>query len=264
VDVDIKPGSCPNSYNRDGNGMLALAVVGTNDLDVDDIDLSTLEIARVDGLGGSLAPHEGPPGPGSEIEDAATPFPGEACDCHELTGDGILDLSLKFRTQDLVAALELDDASPGDLVALAVRGNLLDGTPFVGSDCVRLVPPGTPPNMLVVQTLEGAWIDVLPLDDQLDGGGFGPSFERSYSESTEVELTAAPEHDGRAFLGWSEDAGELIPSPSLLVSVSGATRTLEAVYAAPPKKKRRCGAGWELVLMLPALTWLQQRRRKHP
>ena len=38
----------------------------------------------------------------------ATPFLGELCDCHELTGDGIMDLSMKFKSADVVDALEKD------------------------------------------------------------------------------------------------------------------------------------------------------------
>jgi hypothetical protein len=75
------------------------------------------------------------------IEDVATPFPGEACDCHELEGDGIADLSLKFETVDLVAALGLDLLPGGDMPELVVSGTLVDGSEFEGSDCVRLVPP---------------------------------------------------------------------------------------------------------------------------
>jgi len=34
VDVDIQPGSCPNSWNRKGNGVLPVAILGTEDFDV--------------------------------------------------------------------------------------------------------------------------------------------------------------------------------------------------------------------------------------
>ena len=60
------------------------------------------------GFTGLVGPNEGPPGPHTVIEDTGTPFDGQPCDCHELTGDGVDDLSMKFNTDEVVAALMLD------------------------------------------------------------------------------------------------------------------------------------------------------------
>ena len=57
-----------------------------------------LRLSRADGVGGEVAPNEGPPGPHSVFADVATPFEGVPCDCHALLGDGQVDLSMKFRT----------------------------------------------------------------------------------------------------------------------------------------------------------------------
>jgi hypothetical protein len=171
----------------------------------------------------------------------------------------MLDVSMKFKTEDLVPALGLDYFSNGDLVELVVTGTLTDGTPFAGSDCVRLVPPGTPPNLLQVwPNAAGAWVDVGPLDDQLDGGGFGV-FQRTYPQDTEAVLTAEPEINRRAFLGWRADGGRLLQTDSVTVRVNGHIQTIEAVYEDPP---RRCGLGWELGLLVPPLVWLRARRRR--
>jgi hypothetical protein len=71
----------------------------------------------------------------------ATPFEAEPCDCHDLSGDGLDDLSMKFATLDVVAALELWDSAGGDEVELVVTGALLDGASFVtNSDCIVIVP----------------------------------------------------------------------------------------------------------------------------
>ncbi|MHC4947273.1 MAG: hypothetical protein ACYTG1_03290 [Planctomycetota bacterium] len=141
-DLDIKPTSCPSSWNPGGNGLMPVALVGTDDFDVTEVDLSSLLLTRADGVGGAVAPNEGPPGPSSTYEDAATPFLGDLCDCHELGGDGILDIVLKFRTSDVASILELDGFPLGSQIELVLSGQLLDGTPFAASDCVRIAGPG--------------------------------------------------------------------------------------------------------------------------
>ncbi|MCH8153535.1 MAG: FG-GAP repeat protein [Planctomycetes bacterium] len=234
VRLDIKPGSCPNSFNRNSHGVLPVALVGTDSFDVTQVDLSSILLARADGVGGSVAPNEGPPGPHSEFEDVATPFDGELCDCHEESGDGILDLSMKFKTDDVVASLQLNDLPAGDLVELVVSGALLDGTAFSASDCIRLVPPGTPPGMLAVgSNLPGAWLDASPLDLQLDGGGFvsvDGDFERTYPQTTVVTLTAAAAYHDWVFSGWLTDGG-LRPGQTIEITIHGEQQSVKALYA---------------------------------
>ena len=143
VPVDIKPGGCPNAFNLKSKGKLPVSVLGTPEFDVSQINIATVRLTGAgDGLG-FVAPLEGPPGPHTVIADTGTPFPGTPCDCHDLTGDGIDDLSLKFDRQEMVEALGLRDVPSGQLVPLVVGGLLLDGTPFGGVDCVVIVgPPG--------------------------------------------------------------------------------------------------------------------------
>ena len=73
---------------------------------------------------------------------------GDPCDCDFGEPDGFDDLTLKFRSQELVAALELGMLMGDEHVELVVSGVLLDGTPFVGSDCIRLVPPNSGPDRM--------------------------------------------------------------------------------------------------------------------
>lgn len=179
--LDIRPGGCPNPLNRNNHGVLPVALIGSNGIgkngiltfDVRDVDVDSVRLSRVDHVGGSVAPHEGPPGPHSTFEDMATPLVGAPCECHDLGGDGVEDLLLKFETDELVAALELDALPPGSQVELVVSGKLMDGTPFAATDCVILVPASSPHDNLVVKsTALGAWFDVSPPDLREDDGGF--------------------------------------------------------------------------------------------
>ena len=124
-----------------------MAIVGDDSFDVTQIDVGTLTLRRADGVGGVVAPLSGPPGPGVTIEDTATLFAGELCDCHTLGGDGMDDLSLKFSTRELVEVLELDSLGAGVSVTLSVNGLLLDGTAFEASDCVVLTGGRTPASL---------------------------------------------------------------------------------------------------------------------
>jgi hypothetical protein len=243
--LDIKPGSCPNSFNRHSHGVLPVALLGTADVDATPIDVSSILLARGDGIGGSVAPHEGPPGPHSVFEDVGTPFDGEWCDCHDLAGDGITDLMMHFKTDDVVDSLGLESLPPGDLVELVVSGNLLDGTAFTASDCVRLVPPGTAPGLLYVESSpSGAWIDASPLDETLDGGGFA-DFERTYPLTTVVTLTAGMSMYGQSFMAWRIDGVIHEPGENTIQLVIDGHVTVEAVYgrAPVPMSPPRMGTG---------------------
>lgn len=168
--LDIKPGSCPNPVNVKSHGVVPVAIVGTASHDVSWIVLDSVRLSRADGIGGEVAPHEGPPGPHSVYEDVATPFGGEPCACHEAEGDDILDLSMKFQTEELVAALELDQqdgASFEEFLELVVTGRLDDGTEFQASDCIRLVPAKWPPSnngesAPLNEDADGSWVPAGP------------------------------------------------------------------------------------------------------
>ncbi|UCG34109.1 MAG: hypothetical protein JSU68_05625 [Phycisphaerales bacterium] len=156
--LDIKPGSCPNPVNVKSKGVVPVAIVGTASHDVSWIVLDSVRLSRADGVGGEVAPHEGPQGPHSVYEDVATPFDGEPCACHEAEGDDILDLSMKFQTEDVVAVLELDQEDGGTLLELVVTGRLNDGTEFQTSDCIQVVPAKNKGNNESATTnADGAW-----------------------------------------------------------------------------------------------------------
>lgn len=142
VSLDIKPGSCPNPVNPRGKGVVPMSIVGSESFDVTQIDSDTLRLRRADSVGGIVTPLSGPPGPGITTADVATPFTGDLCDCHELGGDGIDDLLLKFSTRELAGAFQLSELPSGASIMLTLSGSLLDGTAFEASDCI--VIPGKP------------------------------------------------------------------------------------------------------------------------
>ena len=125
VSIDIKPGSCPNPLNVKSKGVLPVVILGTEDFDVTEVSsalLEGVEPIRID------------------YDDVATPFEGALCDCHEVGPDGYLDLTLKFDTQEIVAAL--GDVEDGDVLPLTLLVTLVDGTVIEGSDCIIIRKTG--------------------------------------------------------------------------------------------------------------------------
>lgn len=132
VSVDIKPTSCPNPLNLKSKGVLPVAILGTEDFDVTQIDPATVQLVGVPALRWNL-------------EDVATPHvpstdPWECDDCTTEGPDGEMDLTLKFNKQAIVAAIgAVDD---GDCLVLTLTGELNDGTPISGVDVVRILKKG--------------------------------------------------------------------------------------------------------------------------
>ena len=124
VPLDIKPGSCANPLNVKSNGVLPVAVFGSENLDVNEIDTDTITLNGVTPIR-------------SRIRDMATSSKGN---CRRFYRDGIQDLKLKFSTQDIVAAL--GDVNDGDSVTVTLNGNLIDGTEIEGEDTVLILKKG--------------------------------------------------------------------------------------------------------------------------
>ncbi len=142
--LDIRPRSCPNPLNPRSQGVLPVALIGSESFDVTQVDIDSLVLARADGVGGSVGPLTGPREPRPRVADAGTAFVGEPCECHHIGPDGIDDLVLKFSTPELVETLELGSLPGGTSVMLTLSGSLLDGTEFEASDCIVTVGRHTP------------------------------------------------------------------------------------------------------------------------
>lgn len=117
IALDIKPGSSPNAINIDGNGVIPVAILGSAEFDVSQVDVDTLRFA------------------GLEVRVKPSGVP--QCSTDDVTGpagvpDGYNDLVCQF----------VDDPElwvPGDDIA-TLTGNLEDGTPIAGSDEITVVP----------------------------------------------------------------------------------------------------------------------------
>lgn len=112
IAIDVKPGSYPNCFNVNGKGVIPVAILGSDLLDVSDVDPSSLAFG---GLGVRVKGSERP-----------------SCGTEDTNLDGIADLVCQFE----------DDVqlwSPGSSSA-SLTGVLNDGTKISGSDSICVVP----------------------------------------------------------------------------------------------------------------------------
>jgi hypothetical protein len=123
VVVDIAPGFCPVVLNTNDSGVIPVAIVGTESLDV-----STIIPASVT-LNGVLA------NTNSVIEDVAAPFL-YTHGCPKKKKDGIPDLVVEFNVDALIASLR--PVKNGEVRVLTVNGTFLDGNTFEGQDKIKI------------------------------------------------------------------------------------------------------------------------------
>lgn len=114
VDIDIKPGSDPSCFNNDGNGVIPVAVLGSDTFDVYQVDVTTVM-----------------------LEGLAVAAKGKAnkllAAYEDVNGDGFIDLVLKIE--------DVDGTFTQGSGTATLSGNLLPefgGTPIegVGDICI--------------------------------------------------------------------------------------------------------------------------------
>lgn len=110
VVVDIKPGSAKNPFNVKSKGVLPVAIPGSSEVDVSQIDAASVKLAGV------------------------TPL---RCDLTDVNADGYADLVFQFRDQDIAGVLA--GVADGEVVELQVTGALLDATAIEGTDTVTVI-----------------------------------------------------------------------------------------------------------------------------
>ncbi len=110
VSIDIKPGSDPNSINTFANGVIPVAILGSDTFDVSDVDVTTLAF----GPAGAAPTHKA----GGHLAD--------------VNDDGLTDLVSHYRTQE--TGIVFGDADT------CLTGQTNDGTPLIGCDALNTVP----------------------------------------------------------------------------------------------------------------------------
>lgn len=124
VTVDIKPGSCPNPLNVKSSGVLPVAILGSEELDVNTIDAASIKLAGVDAVRHNF----------EDVATAASDF--NDCNCTTVGPDGFIDLTLKFITQEIVEAI--GEVNDGAVLELELTGVLFSERPLEGTDCILI------------------------------------------------------------------------------------------------------------------------------
>ena len=115
VEIDIKPGSYPNTVNLGSHGLVPVAILSTIDFDATTVDADTIEMAgatvAVRGKGTKLMAHE-----------------------EDINGDSLIDLVIQVTT------LNFDPDTFQNGYAI-LTGETSDGQSIEGEDEITIVPP---------------------------------------------------------------------------------------------------------------------------
>ncbi len=162
IAIDIKPQSCPNPLNTKSKGVLPVAILGSDELDVSSINPQSVSLSGVSPIRWG-------------IEDVSTPIMERQneCDCTTDGADGFDDLTLKFKTQEIVAAI--GSVNNGTEVVLTITAELFDGTLLEGEDCIIVKSKSTKNSKTISPNFES--LSVL----QNYPNPFNPSTQIEYS-----------------------------------------------------------------------------------
>ncbi len=222
VAIDIKPGAYPNSLNIDGHGVIPVAVLGSEDFDVTQIDIATLDFAG--------------------LEVKTNRFGKVQCSFEDVSGDftypegapdGYLDLVCQFVDDP-------DRWSPDNGTA-TLTGLLLPeygGTAFSGSDEYRIVPPCRDPLGCAVYGADdpiviGAALALTGLPDLGFGELRGVQLAVSLQEELFGRSLAVVSEDAQCSPDGGASAATALVADSSVAAVVGTTCSSSAQEAAP-------------------------------
>ena len=199
--LDVSPGWCPNVLDVQSNGIVRVAIPGELSLDVNDIDVDSVNLRRLDGVGGNVSVYRGTPGIPVTYADTTSAIYGP---CAVPGPDGTMDLNMGFGIEDMKNILELGTLPAGTDVPVVVTGLFNDGTVFQATDEISIAAHATP-TLIVRGGNRSMWVDSNLPDNNASEGGFG-RISRVYDVGTSVTLSAADySTQGLDFLVWMVD-----------------------------------------------------------
>jgi len=110
IQINIKPGSDPNSINLGSNGVIPVAILTEGGFEAASVNTTSILFGRT----------------GHEAEPVHYAF-------EDVDDDGDIDIIFHFRTQE--AGLEAEDTEA------ILTGQTTDGIEITGTDSIRIVPP---------------------------------------------------------------------------------------------------------------------------
>ncbi|MGB3093537.1 MAG: choice-of-anchor D domain-containing protein, partial [Candidatus Zixiibacteriota bacterium] len=160
VEFDIKPRSCPNPFNTKSKGVLPVAILGTDQFNVSNIDPSTVMLEGVSPLRWNW-------------EDVSRPVDPryDVCDCTTEGPDGFMDMTLKFDHREVLAALE--PVFDEEVRVLTLTGMTYAGTPIEGTDCVVILHKG----------------QSRASSGNIDGYSLGKNYPNPFNPETDISFT---------------------------------------------------------------------------
>jgi hypothetical protein len=157
VQLDFLTKKCPNKIKikdidkvaggKKKGGKYKVAILGSETVDVNDIDPMTLSLLGVAPDPDKIKYHDKVTlnAIAALADDDDDDDPDADCYCNKKGKDGYVDLNLEFAKQDVLLALANLPGYPysqNDVVTLTLTGSYYDGMPFEAVDCVLLTGHG--------------------------------------------------------------------------------------------------------------------------